>query len=74
MREESILREEEESSDLQAPHTGGVVQRRVQLPGPAGVTQVPHVPHVNAVVVVDAGQPAVGGVVGHRHSVGVTGL
>lgn len=60
-------------TDLQAPHTGGVVQGRVQLPGPAGVTHVPHIPHVNTVVVVDARQPAVGGVIGHCHSVRVTG-
>lgn len=59
---------------LQAPDAGRVVQRRVQLPRSPGVTQVTHVPHVHTVVIIDAGQPAVGGVVGHRHSVGVTGL
>lgn len=62
---------------LQAPDAGRVVQRRVQLPrspGVAGVTQVTHIPHVHTVVIIDAGQPAVGGVVGHCHSVRVTGL
>lgn len=59
-------------SNLHAPHTGRVVQGGVELSNPAEVRDVPDVPHVNAVVAVDAGQPAVGGVIGHRHGVGVT--
>lgn len=61
-------------TDLQAPHTGGVVQGGVQLSRPAGVSEVSDVPHINTVVVVDARQPAVGRVVGHRHRVRVTSL
>lgn len=48
-----------------------MVQGGVQLSNPAEVRDVPNVPHVNAVVAVDAGQPAVGGVIGHGHGVGV---
>lgn len=51
-----------------------MVEGGVQFSCPAGVTEVSDVPHVNTVVVVDARQPAVGGVVGHRHCVRVTSL
>lgn len=57
---------------LHAPHAGGVVERREELPHPAQLAQLAHVPHVDAVVAVDAGQPAVGGVVAQRHRVGET--
>lgn len=61
-------------TDLHAPDTGRVVEGGVELPRPARVPQLPHIPHVHAVVVVDAGQPAAGGVIGHRHRVRVTSL
>lgn len=47
-----------------------MVQGREQLAAPAQAAVRAHVPHVNAVVAVDAGQPAAGGVVGQRHRVG----
>lgn len=62
---------EQSHANLHAPHTGRVVQGRVQLPNSAEVRDVSDVPHVNAVVAVDAGQPAVRGVVGHSHGVGI---
>lgn len=51
-----------------------MVQGRVQFPRHAQVSQVPDVPNVNTVVVVDTGQPVVGGVIGHGHRVWVASL
>ena len=61
-------------TDLHAPHTGGVVEGGVKFPCPAGVPEVSNIPNINTVVVVDTGQPAVGGVIGHRHRVRVSSL
>lgn len=61
-------------TDLQAPHTRRVVQSRVQFSCPAGVSQVSNVPNINTVVVVDTGQPAVCGVIGHGYRVRVPSL
>lgn len=53
---------------LHAPNAGRVVQGRIHL---AHLPEIANIPHVQTVVVVDAGQPAVGGVIGHGNRVGI---
>lgn len=55
-------------SHLHAPNAWRVVQGRIHL---AHLTEIANIPHVQTVVVVDAGQPAVGGVIGHGNCVGI---
>ena len=56
---------------LQVPDTGSVEEGRVDLSHPE---KVPHVPHIQTVVVVHTAQPMADGVIGHRHSVRVAGV
>ncbi|KAF3845450.1 hypothetical protein F7725_008613, partial [Dissostichus mawsoni] len=66
-----VLSEEQERNDPGGRRTS---PPSPPFPTPSGVLQVSHVPNVNAVVVVDARQPAVRGVVGHRHRVRIPSL
>ena len=64
----------EQHTDLKAPHTGGVVEGRVEFPCPAEILKVSDIPDINTVIIVDARQPAIGGVICHSHSVRVRRL
>lgn len=56
---------------LQIPNAGRVIQRRVNF---AHFLQISSVPHVQTVIVIHTGQPAVHRVKGQRHTVRVTGV